>query len=198
MGTPEELGNDIARFATALAKKQGEKPSGVVPGFDQRLGLAFTEDGRVSYVSASGNILISSASVSIPQVLPNAVTTVIDFDNIILDPLGCISGSGASWRFAAPEDGYYFVLHGNLLEAVTWSVAGRVAIASLVKNAGAGLPIDHQYPISGSVIAPYLHGVFVIDMLNGDTLHITTYQNSGGDINTGGHPVCNFQVFRVT
>jgi hypothetical protein len=183
-----------ARIAAAV-KTAMNAETGIVPNVVYGSAM-FNAAGRAVWGSQRG-ILVSSATVSIPQVIANATTTVIDFDNVINDPYGAISGSGSGWVFTAPFDGDYLVLYGNLLQSTTWTVAGRFALSNLIINGSGGPTLDKQYPISGSVIDPYLHGIVVQPMVAGDTLAITLYQNHGFSLNTGGTPDCFIQIFTV-
>lgn len=169
--------------------------SGIVPGVIYSQAM-FNAAGHAVW-GGVGGILVSSATVSTPQTLANNTTTVIDFDNIVSDTGGNISGTGASWVFTAPRDGYYLTLFGNQTDTNTWSVGGREINASYKINGGGGYFLDRQWPVAGFAIAPFLQGVAVIQLAAADTLAIVNYHNRGSSIQTGSAGDCFIQVLSV-
>lgn len=198
MASVDEMARKIAEANRAIIRDEIARalraPTGVIPGTYGRVSV----DARGRVMSGVGvGSLIASANRTTPQTISNATTTVIDFDSVAFDPNGYISGSGSGWVFTAPQDGFYQILHGNLLESTTWAIAGRYVLASALVNGSGSTAIDRQYPPISVVSEPYINGVVGLELNQGDTVAITEYQNSGGAIDTGGSLDCYVQVYIV-
>jgi len=112
------------------------------------------------------------------QSVANNTLTVINYDVIQADDLGCVALS--PWRFVTPMPGYYLASAALLFMASTAWAPGEVARLSVFVNDVEYARLAHLQNIpSGVSLNVFLSGSTLCELEEGDTLDFRVMQASG-------------------
>jgi hypothetical protein len=123
-------------------------------------------------------------SSSSTATLPTTVFTILDFNNVVIDPLNTIT-TGSSWKFTAPMDGNYRVSSQLRVAGNQWVTNNALVMALFINNgvnpyAYIGMwnsPADGNGYAYGCVA-----GSCIVPLKKGDQIDIRGYQDTGGDL----------------
>lgn len=126
----------------------------------------------------------ASAKVSSAKALASGSTVIVDFDTAIFDPGSDIT-TGASWKYTAPETGYYFVQAMATLESSTaWGVNEYFRL-DVYKNGTIVANLAIHYMQAAATYLVSINGSAVVSLSATDYIDIRATQNSGSAINIG-------------
>lgn len=115
------------------------------------------------------------------QSIPNVTETVVDFDTLSFDSNSAVT-TGAAWKFTAPSTGKYRVSIFILWSQSFAYTPGQYVQMSLNKNGIFHSILDIlEIPLTGPQYVP-LRGTDLVDLLPGDYVNISAYQNTGSSL----------------
>lgn len=132
---------------------------------------------------SGGRLIAARYATSAGQSIANNSTTIIDFGTKTFDTVGAVT-TGASWKFTAPESGYYQVSSKVVFaSSTTWADTEEVDLF-LFKNNSQYSTIDRKDSFgSASAVFACVTGTDIISLVAGDFIDIRILQTSGGTIN---------------
>jgi hypothetical protein len=144
----------------------------------------------VNTVSGGGVAQVARYTTNAGQSISNATATIVNFEDVDTDVGGLVT-TGASWKFTAPEAGYYLV-NAKLLFAssAAWGV-GEAGELYLYKNNAYVNTLERKAMTAAATHLMDLQGTDIILLAAGDYIDIRVYQSSastialfaGGDVN---------------
>ena len=152
---------NIYRRLAALEKWQDTMASVELPRF---IGAVYATD-------AAQSIATGAASV------------VVDFEDVIYDPLGLVT-TGAGWAFTAPAAGLYQVTAAILFAGSTGWAAGERGLLEVFQDGSLVFDLDRKdnYVSGGASLLMRLQGSCAVVCAAGDTLDVRVAQSSGAPI----------------
>lgn len=129
--------------------------------------------------------VLARAKVSSTKSLLNNTITIVDYDSVDFDTNSAIT-TGSSWKFTAPETGYYLVQASIVLESSSsWGhETNKEEFASLLYKNGslfARLATQSAHEIGDYVIG--ITGMTIVSLSQNDYIDVRAYQESGATIN---------------
>jgi hypothetical protein len=126
--------------------------------------IAASEKIKARYIATAG------------QSIPNASSTIVDFNQKVYDTHGSVT-TGGSWKFTAQRYGFLTINSMVTFAAGTFTTTGDCYI-ELFKNGSSSTVIDfHRTEAGGAFNQPVLQGLCEIEMNAGDYVDVRVYQN---------------------
>ena len=115
------------------------------------------------------------------QSIPNTTTTIIDFEDQVLDDDGLVT-TGASWAFTTPLSGVYLVSASALFATTTAWALGERGLLLAYRNGALQRSFARIDSINSAVTSQLMHlyGTLLLTLVAGDTVDIRISQNTGG------------------
>ena len=132
-------------------------------------------------------------STNTAQAIPNATTTIINFEDETLDPNNLVT-TGASWKFTAQVAGQYYVCACVSLEASSgWGQDEKMDIY-LRKNGATYCTMCSQRGVGsgGSSFERSVNGGALIYLQEDDYIDISCYQDSDNSLDLNGTTTDNW------
>ncbi len=115
------------------------------------------------------------------QSFATGIAEIIDFEDLGFDTNNAVT-TGASWKFTAPQTGFYSVsVLVELAATVNWLVGER-AVIQLFKNGVLWSVLDAQENHSATSHKVILQGDDVIQLTGGDYIDVRLTESSGGNL----------------
>lgn len=133
-------------------------------------------------VTAVPNVVARYRTDAGQNILNNsAPPTLIDFEDQVYDPYSAVT-TGASWNFAAPVAGYYWVAVNLVLATTTAWASNEYAYIYAYRNGSAHMVLAHTQAPDTSGASGYLgiSGCGIIQLDAAETIEIRVQQTSGG------------------
>ena len=115
----------------------------------------------------------------------NSDYTTINYEDKVTDTHNCVT-VGAAWTFTCPASRVYTVTGGIRLASNTGWTVGDLAVMLVLKNGAELIILDHYTMgdnAGGAATIIGCYGSIQIHCNTYDTLKLSFYQNSGGNIN---------------
>jgi hypothetical protein len=106
MTKPEDVVHALTGLHEALAKRLDDAPTGVVPGYNARVGATFLPNGKARYVAAGG-LFLAKYGVDTGFTATTGNVTRVNFDYVWDDFGPPYVTTGASWHFTPPANAWY-------------------------------------------------------------------------------------------
>lgn len=181
MGTPDQLGQDIALLARDLTNKHALPPTGVVPQVIN--GFSIDEAGRILKAEQAtingGSALYYRASTN--QVITTGVTplTTIIFNGTIFTDATYYTLNTGTGVLTFNITGHYSIMaHAEFASNAT----GR-RILEINQHGSVSYLVGNDIRIAVSGDHTPLHAAGFANIVAGDTLDANVFQNSGGNLN---------------
>lgn len=140
--------------------------------------------------ASPGASVFARYSTDTAQSIPSGSSTIVDYEDVSYDSASAVT-TGASWKFTAPETGYYLITAMIRLAAANWNL-NEYASLTLYKNGSAECRLDfvNSY-INNYTNQLSANGETVIYLEATDYIDIRFYQNSGSAIALSGTAIEN-------
>lgn len=124
----------------------------------------------------------AAAKVSSAKLLASGTGAIVDFDTVIFDPGSDIT-TGASWKYTAPETGYYFVqAMATLQSSAAWGVNEYFRL-DVYKNGTLVANLAIHYMQAAATYQVSINGSAIVSLSATDYIDIRATQNSGSGAN---------------
>jgi hypothetical protein len=148
--------------------------------------------GGGSNCVAGWSTIAAKYDTSAGQSLTTATSEIIDFGDVIYDTHNAVT-PGGSWKFTAPEYGFYKVSSYVELNFSTAWTAGETLTISVYKNGAEESRICRDAAEASGVNEPKTGGGSVdIELSKGDYINVVVVQNSGSSIALETNPIRNW------
>lgn len=120
-------------------------------------------------------------STASAQAIPNASSTIIDFDTKEFDDLASVT-TGGSWKFVAKHSGKYRVeALATLAAGGAWGVGEQANLSVFVNGSEILRSIQYQQGAHGEIVTTRVAGT--LNLLAGQEVDVRMYQDSDNSIN---------------
>ena len=165
----------------------------VATGADVAIRLAVGTDGQLltadsgetcgmKWSTPSTDQAYAKYKVSATRSMANGAATIVNFDTSVFDSDSAVT-TGASWKFAAPHDGYYVVALMLLLESNAGWAANEYFEGDLYVDGALVTTIARWTAQAAGTYIASVSGMAIVSLTAAQEVDIRGLQNSGGAIN---------------
>lgn len=128
------------------------------------------------------------------SITTGAVIAIVDFEDVISDPLGLVA-TGASWAFTCPSSGLYLVSAMVLFDTAAAWASGERGLMQAFVNGTLARTLDRRDNYNTTNFA-VLSGTGPLLCNAGDTIDVRVAQNSGSNIALTADVLNNYVTIR--